>query len=51
MHGRADIRIQIDEAGELYILSKSDGMMRAIVGPSPRPAGDYNGDGTVDAAD
>ena len=31
-NGRTDIRIQIDEAGELYILSKSDGMIRAVVG-------------------
>ena len=33
-NGRTDIRIQIDEAGELYILSKSDGMIRAIVSSS-----------------
>ncbi len=36
-NGRADIRIQIDEAGELYILSKSDGMIRAIVGAAATP--------------
>jgi hypothetical protein len=48
--GRADIRIQIDEAGELYILSKSDGMIRAIVGMAGL-TGDYNSDGLVDAAD
>ena len=29
--GRADIRLQVDEAGELYILRKSDGMIRYIV--------------------
>lgn len=30
--GRADIRFAVDAAGELYILSKSDGMIRAITG-------------------
>jgi hypothetical protein len=50
-NGRADIRLQVDEAGELYILSKSDGMIRAIVGTTPAVAGDYNQDGRVDAAD
>ena len=37
--GRADIRLAVDAAGELYILSKSDGMIRAVVGttaPSAR---------------
>jgi hypothetical protein len=48
--GRADIRIQIDEDGELYILSKSDGMIRAIVGMAGL-SGDFNRDGVVDAAD
>jgi glucose/arabinose dehydrogenase len=28
--GRADIRLAIDNAGELYVLSKSDGMIRAV---------------------
>jgi hypothetical protein len=50
-NGRADIRIQIDEAGELYILSKSDGMIRAIVSASPGVPGDYDKNGAVDAAD
>ena len=50
-NGRTDIRIQIDEAGELYILSKSDGMIRAIVGSLPALPGDYNHDGAVDSAD
>ncbi len=31
-HGRADIRLAEDAAGELYILSKSDGLIRAIIG-------------------
>lgn len=48
--GRADIRIQMGEDGELYILSKSDGMIRAITGPEPL-AGDYNYDGSVDELD
>jgi glucose/arabinose dehydrogenase len=30
--GRADIRFAVDAAGELYILSKSDGMIRAVTG-------------------
>lgn len=48
--GRADIRIQVDDDGELYILSKSDGMIRAVVGPEPLP-GDFNYDGAVDTND
>jgi hypothetical protein len=50
-NGRADIRLQIDEAGELYILSKSDGMVRAIVGSALAVDGDYNRDGRVDVGD
>jgi hypothetical protein len=48
-NGRADIRIQVDEAGELYILSKSDGVIRYIV----EAAGDadFNGDDAVDGSD
>ncbi len=30
--GRADIRLAVDHAGELYVLSKSDGMIRALTG-------------------
>jgi hypothetical protein len=30
--GRADIRFAVDAAGELYITSKSDGMIRTVVG-------------------
>jgi hypothetical protein len=30
--GRADIRFAVDNSGELYILSKSDGMIRQITG-------------------
>jgi hypothetical protein len=37
--GRVDMRLAVDAAGELYILSKSDGMIRAVIaatGPSAR---------------
>ena len=47
--GRADIRLQVDEAGELYILSKSDGMIRALVGPEADA--DFDQDGDVDGSD
>lgn len=47
--GRADIRIQVDENGELYILSKSDGMIRTIV--EAVGDADFNGDDAVDGAD
>ena len=30
--GRSDIRLALDRAGELYIMSKSDGVVRAVVG-------------------
>jgi hypothetical protein len=33
--GRADIRLATDAAGELFILSKSDGMIRAVTGIEP----------------
>ncbi|MCA9259892.1 MAG: PQQ-dependent sugar dehydrogenase, partial [Planctomycetales bacterium] len=48
--GRADVRLAIDDAGELYMLSKSDGFIRAIVGPTEGSA-DFNGDGVVDGSD
>ena len=35
--GRADIRFAVDAAGELYILSKGDGMIRAVTGVVPVP--------------
>ncbi len=34
--GRSDIHFAVDADGELYILSKSDGMIRAVVGASIR---------------
>jgi MYXO-CTERM domain-containing protein len=48
-NGRADIRIQVDEAGELYILSKSDGVIRYIV--EALGDADFNGDDAIDGAD
>lgn len=37
--GRADIRLAVDSLGELYILSKSDGMIRAVsAAPAPSAA-------------
>jgi hypothetical protein len=30
--GRADIHLCVDSEGELYIVSKSDGMIRAVTG-------------------
>ena len=47
--GRADIRLSMDDEGELYVLTKMDGMIRAIVGPSANA--DFNDDGSVDGAD
>jgi hypothetical protein len=34
--GRSDIRMGMDAAGELYIMTKSDGMIRAITGAAYR---------------
>jgi hypothetical protein len=34
--GRSDIRMAMDAAGELYIMTKSDGVVRAIVGAASR---------------
>jgi acetamidase/formamidase/ketosteroid isomerase-like protein len=33
--GRADIRFAVDAAGELYLLSKVDGMIRSVVAAAP----------------
>jgi len=30
--GRGDIRLAMDADGELYVLSRSDGMIRAVIG-------------------
>ena len=32
---RADVRLAVDAAGELYIYSKSDGMIRRVVAATP----------------
>jgi hypothetical protein len=48
-NGRADIRLQVGEDGELYIISKSDGMVRALV--SPGIGADFDQDGDVDGSD
>jgi hypothetical protein len=34
--GRSDIRLAMDAAGELYIMTKSDGVIRAVVGATMR---------------
>ena len=34
--GRADIRLAVDGRGELFVISKSDGMIREIVGAVER---------------
>jgi len=34
--GRSDIRLATDSAGELYIMSKSDGVVRAVLGATMR---------------
>ncbi len=47
--GRTDMRIAIDTDGELFILSKMDGVIRALVGPSGDA--DFNNDLSVDGLD
>ena len=37
--GRADIRFAVDATGELYILSKADGTIRAVTGVTPPALG------------
>jgi acetolactate synthase regulatory subunit len=32
---RADVRLAVDQAGEMYVYSKSDGMIRRIVAAAP----------------
>jgi mono/diheme cytochrome c family protein len=36
--GRVDLRFAVDSAGELYLLTKSDGMIRKVVGARPAAA-------------
>ena len=33
--GRVDLRLAVDNDGELYILTKSDGMIRKVIGARP----------------
>jgi hypothetical protein len=33
--GRADVRLAVDQAGEMYVYSKSDGIIRRIVAATP----------------
>jgi MYXO-CTERM domain-containing protein len=47
--GRADIRWQVDRTGELFLLSKSDGMIRYVVEAVGNA--DFNNDGNVDGGD
>jgi hypothetical protein len=35
--GRADAHVAMDAAGELYVFTKTDGMLRVVAGPGPRP--------------
>jgi len=35
--GRADVHVAVDGAGELYLFSKTDGMIRAVVGGAVLP--------------
>ncbi len=35
--GRADAHVAVDGAGELYVLTKSDGMLRVVTGVEPAP--------------
>jgi hypothetical protein len=32
---RADVRLAVDQAGEMYVYSKSDGMIRRIISATP----------------
>lgn len=46
---RHDLRFGQTSDGEIYVITKQDGMIRQLVGAGL--LGDYNGDGLVDAAD
>jgi glucose/arabinose dehydrogenase len=46
---RHDLRFGQTSDGEIYVITKQDGMIRQLVGDGL--IGDYNGDGLVDAAD
>lgn len=46
--GRADIRLAVDGNGELYVTSKSDGMIRLLTGSAPPQFTDQPDDRVVD---
>ncbi|MCC7407907.1 MAG: PQQ-dependent sugar dehydrogenase [Phycisphaeraceae bacterium] len=46
---RADLRFGLDADGEIYVLTKRDGMIRTL-GFIPNP-GDFNGDGLINVQD
>jgi hypothetical protein len=48
---RTDLRFGVGPDGEIYVLNKHDGRVRRIAGVAGLLPGDYNDDGTVDAAD
>jgi len=48
---RTDIRFGVGPDGEVYLTNKQDGVVRRLSAVSGLLAGDYNGDGAVDAAD
>jgi hypothetical protein len=47
---RADLRFGQRPDGEIYVMTKTDGYVRRLVGDGGLP-GDYNGDDVVNAAD
>lgn len=48
-NNRHDLRFGQTSDGEIYVMTKQDGVIRQLVGP--RLDGDFNSDGVVDAAD
>jgi hypothetical protein len=49
--GRSDFRLSAGPDGEIYLLNKHDGVVRRFASVSGLLEGDFNEDGTVDAAD
>jgi hypothetical protein len=48
---RTDLRFGLGPDGEIYVLNKHDGRVRRIAAVTGLLPGDFNNDGTVDAAD
>jgi Glucose / Sorbosone dehydrogenase/Dockerin type I domain len=48
---RTDLRFGQRPDGEIYVMTKTDGFIRQLVGDAHVPFGDYNRDGIVNAAD